>query len=171
MACEPREKLDSNDLVASRPGTRPDRDGRSSSTARLASRSEGDPIVTAAAAAAAASASVLTEVLASDSRLDDPFEEGAAAAADMLATAFDLAALDLPLALPAALVFISLQLSPACANDGECNMRAKDLMKDRRSKRRKISRWGDGTQSDLSYSGTDGWMEEYEYVCNVFREK
>ena len=109
--------------------------------------------------------------------MDDPFEEGAAAAADMLATAFDLAALDLPLALPAALVFISLQLSPACAklraDDGESNnMREqKQDLKDRRSKRRKISRWGDGTQSDLSYSGTDGWMEEYEYVCNVFREK
>jgi hypothetical protein len=113
MACEPREKLDSNDLVASRPGTRPDRDGRSSSTARLASRSEGDPIVTAAAAAAAAaSVSALMAVLVPDLCLDDPFEEGAAAAAaDMLATAFDLAALDLPLALPAALVFfISLGL-------------------------------------------------------------
>ena len=108
MACEPREKLDSNDLVASRPGTRPDRDGRSSSMARLASRSEGDPIITAQEAAAAASASALMAVLVLDSCSDDPFEEAAAAAADMLATAFDLAALDLPLALPAALVFISL---------------------------------------------------------------
>lgn len=106
--------------------------------ARLASRSEGDPIITAEeAAAAAASASALMAVLVLDSCSDDPFEEAAAAAADMLATAFDLAALDLPLALPAALVFISLQLSPACANDWECNIyaRAKYLMKDRGSKR------------------------------------
>lgn len=74
--------------------------------ARLASRSEGDPIITAEEAAAA-SASALMTVLVLDSCSDDPFEEAAAAAADMLATAFDLAALDLPLALPAALVFIS----------------------------------------------------------------
>ena len=101
--------------------------------ARLASRSEGDPIVTAC--------------------LDDPFEEAAAAAADMLATAFDLAALDLPLALPAALVFISLQLSPACANDWECNIyaRAKYLMKDRGSKRTENKSLG------MTYSGIDGW--------------